>query len=313
MEILYGKQKIKDYMLSQINELFMTNYQGYHYKELTSLEGINELLSKKEFDCVCVVEVDKVVGFAGIYETTDTNDLVAECKLAHLLVDTSLRGKGIGTVLEEGRLHLIKQGTAKKTIYASCVEKPKKSMYMKLKRNFFVNGFRYKYRSTTQLKENAVILVNTSFADVGNTIRINVRNKMTRVLLKRGNPNVIFSSDVEFENCYSLDIYKDEKLARIIGRLCYNQHSGIRLSDISLPKSTYGEYVSVFVSPSIIGYDMIDSYLLMNKFYPVCYIPYVKDYYGMVEYQYLPNGLCEIIQDKNVSNEGKNFIMDLCN
>lgn len=311
METLFGKSNVKDWMLSQINELYKMNYQCYHYEKLTSYDGIKKLLCDKEFDCVCIVDEDKIVGYAGFYTRGVGNDLVQECLLAHLLVDNSYRGRGLGTMLEENRLHILKQDGIEKVIYSSCVENPKNSIYMKLNRQFFVNGFRYKYRNVAQKKENAVILVNTVSVTKSKTISISVTSNMTKKLLKRGNPNILFTTDIEDESLYRIIINKDEKLGRTIGRIISDELYVDRISDIKMPTALNNEYISIYVRPSIEGFGNIDRFLICQNFYPICYIPYIKDYYGIVEYQFLPEGIDAALQDDNVSGEGKELLQML--
>lgn len=308
MESLYGKRNLNDWMLKQINELFRMNYQCYHYEQLTSFEGIKKLIDDKEFDCVYAVDEGRIVGFAGFYLRTIESDLVQECLLAHLLVDKSYRGRGLGTMLEECRLNILNQERVERVIYASCVERPKNSIYMKLNRQFFINGFRYEYRNVAQRKENAVILINTASVNKSQMISVSGISEMTKKLLKRGNPNILFSSDIEVESCYRILINKDEKIGRIVGRIVSDELSFHRISEIVLPKNFDNEYISIYVRPSIKGYGNIDRFLISQRFYPICYIPYIKDYYGVVEYQFLPDGIEGVLRDDNVSYEGKEFL-----
>lgn len=327
MKILYDKNKFQIDIIKQINDLFIFNYMSYHYKNLTSLEGIQNLLEDDTFNCVCICEDEKVVGFAGYYEQSEIVCPIRVFKLAHLLVDINSRGKGLGTILEDSRLQMINHLHGEKVIYASCVENPKNSIYMKLNRGFRINGFRYHYRNTNNTKENALVLVNTDAIINKRVITVNVNNYITREILRRGNPDIIFSvnqgdlSNKEIVNVeaqcnmsrdtnYNICFFNDEQVGRIIGRIYCNQAS---TKNISLPSTFKHHYISILVSPSIRGFDVVDSYLLKNGFYPICYIPYINDYYGELEYQYLPYGVREILSDISVSGEGQTFIREISN
>lgn len=315
MEILYGKKKIQDNMIKQINDLFVMNYKKYHYINLTNFEGIQNLIAQKAFDCICICENKKVVGFAAFYEYNYKGYPVSSYKLAHLLVDCNCRGKGLGSILEDGRLSMINKRSKNKVVYASCVEQPKNSMFMKLDRGFRISGFKYHYRNVNNKRENALILVNIASVYDKCKISVNTNSDLTRRIIQESNPDTIFSNDIHsniinFTNNvkYSIDIVNDKYLGRIVGRIYTNRKSTEDLLTLSFPDERTNNYMSIVVNPAIEGFAKIDRYLQSKNYYPISYIPYINDNSGELEYQYLPYGIEYILNDSNVSSEGKKFI-----
>lgn len=306
---LFGKDKLDDKMIGQINELFLSNYKKYHYDSLINYNGLRKLLSDATFDCVLLVEEDKVCGFAGFYLKSKENDVIQQYLLAHLLVDATSRGKGYGKLLEDSRLEVIENIKREKVIYASCVEKPMNSINMKLGRGFFISGFRYRYRNGSGQRENALVL--TKVKKKENIIcRISTQSEMTKRILKAGNDSIEFVDNYNDKSlgCYNVVVNRDENSNRTIYEVEYNQ-KGHLLSELVFEdnESSRG-YTSIYVRPSIVGFCKVDEYLIQHYFYPICYLPYVYDYYGVLEYQYLPDGINKVIMDKNVSSEGRNFL-----
>lgn len=343
MDVIYGKNNLKETMLKQINDLFLMNYKDYHYTKLTNIVGIHKLLSDEAFNCICICEESKVIGFAGFYEETRNSSSVKLFKLAHLLVDSNNRGRGLGTLLEDNRFLMVNNLKGNKVLYASCVENPRNSIYMKLNRGFFVNGFKYHYRNADMKRGNSIILVKSDTVTDAKRVVINIENPistMTRKLMTRANPNIEFVSDnnitsnqldtassnkglvdcrengnVGFQ--YKTSVVNDKFLGRIISRV---EAMDLSLSDLAISwTDTFGiipnvgaeNYASVIVCPNIGGFSRLDNYLIQNKFYPVAYIPYINDYYGELEYQYLPEGVNKILEDEMVSGEGKQFVSEI--
>lgn len=342
MDVIYGKNALEDTMLDQINDLFLMNYKNYHYTKLTNIEGIHKLLSDEAFNCVCICEESRVIGFAGFYEKTRDSSPVKLYKLAHLLVDTNNRGRGLGTLLEDNRFLMVNKLEGNKVIYASCVENPRNSICMKLNRGFFVNGFKYHYRNADMKRGNSLILVNSVAVINAKSVAISMVNPMTTRIIAKGNPNVEFIGDnntaynqlgtISSYNCdlvacqeignngvqYKTTVINDKSLGRTISRI--EESVGLSGRDNVIPRmDTLGiipnagveDYYSVIVSPNINGFSMLDTYLIQNKFYPVSYIPYINDYFGELEYLYLPEGVNKILKDEAVSDEGKRFVSEI--
>lgn len=313
MEVLCGRQNVQNDMMEQINNLFLMNYKKYHYTCLTNFDGIQQLLAQKTFECVCACENKRVIGFAAFYECKHKNYPVNSYKLAHLLVDCNCRGKGIGSVLEDSRLLMISKRYGKKVIYASCVEQPKNSIYMKLNRGFRISGFKYHYRIIDTQKENALILVNTALACDDQLLSVTTGNELTKRIIQESNPNVVFSNDTHINNNikYSIDISNDKNIGRMIGHIYTNHKSKEDLSTLPFPNRYMGNYIGIVVNPSIEGFFNIDNFLQSKKYYPISYVPYLNDKFGELEYQYLPHGIEKVLDDRNVSCEGKDFIKKL--
>lgn len=330
MDVIYGKNNLNNNMLIQINNLFCMNYTNYHYTNLINFEGIQKLIMDETFDCVCICDNNVVIGFAGYYDETNSNSFIKLYKLAHLLVDNNSRGRGLGTILEDNRLMMVNCIPGEKVIYASCVENPRNSIHMKLNRGFKINGFKYCYRNVFMKRDNSLILVNSDAIISKKQVIVNVSNYLTRRILKNGNDNIIFTcsnnNNVEIldsgkEKCnrrlndvvknYVASISFDEVLGRNISRIeSFTTATSDTINKI-LPDITKAKYNSVIVKPSISGFDKLDNYLLENNFYPISYIPYINNYYGELEYQYLPYGINEILDDVEVSDKGKGFIRNL--
>ena len=309
MDVIYGKNNLEETMLNQINDLFLMNYKNYHYTKLTNIEGIYKLLSDEAFNCVCICEESRVIGFAGFYEETRDSSSVKLYKLAHLLVDTNNRGRGLGTLLEDNRFLMVNKLEGNKVIYASCVENPRNSIYMKLNRGFFVNGFKYHYRNADMKRSNSLILVKSVVVADAKSVAISVVNPinpMTRRLIAKGNPNVEFISDNNTAN-NQLETIRVEAVGLSVRDTVISRIDTLGI----IPDVGAEDYASVIVSPNINGFSRLDTYLIQNKFYPVAYIPYINDYYGELEYQYLPEGVNKILEDEAVSDEGKQFVSEI--
>lgn len=343
MDIIYGKNNLEEAMLRQINDLFLMNYKNYHYTKLTNIEGIHRLLSDETFNCLCICQESRVIGFAGFYEATRDSSSVKLYKLAHLLVDANNRGRGLGTLIEDRRLFMVNKLQGSKVIYASCVENPRNSIYMKLNRGFFVNGFKYRYRNTDMKRGNSLILVNSDAVPNAKRVDINVVNPinpMTRRLIAKGNPNVkLVNNNYAYSNrldttSFSKDVTNFQEIRNIWGQYKTSVtndkslgRSKIRVEAVDLsvrntiipetdildliPDIGSEDYASVIVSPNVDEFSRLDNYLIQNKFYPVAYIPYINDYYGELEYQYLSEGVNKILEDESVSDEGKQFISEI--
>lgn len=330
MDVIYGKNNLNENMLIQINNLFAMNYTNYHYTNFINLEETQKLIRDETFDCVCICDNNVVIGFAGYYDETNNNSSIKLYKLAHLLVDNKCRGRGLGSLLEDNRLMMVNSIAGEKVIYASCVENPRNSIYMKLNRGFRINGFKYCYRNAYMKRDNSLILVNSDAIIRKKQVIVNTSNYLTRRILKSGNADILFtcSNNEKVEqlnsgedkcNCRLNDIAKnyvasisfDEVLGRSISRIeSFAMSSDDTINEI-LPDITKVKYNSIIVNPSISGFDKLDNHLLKNSFYPVSYIPYINNYYGELEYQYLPYGMNEILEDVEVSDKGKEFIRKL--
>lgn len=309
LKTLLGKDKLDDKMIEQVNELFLSNYEKYHYNNLINYNGLRKLLSDTTFDCVLLVEEDKVCGFAGFYLKSKENDTIQQYLLAHLLVDVASRGKGYGKLLEDSRLDIIENIKREKVIYASCVEKPMNSINMKLGRGFFISGFRYRYRKGGGQRENSLVL--TKVKKEKNIIcRISTQSDMTKRILKVGNDSIEFGDKYNDKSldCYNMVVNRDNNSDRTVCEIDYNKEGNLLSKLISENNKSSKGYTSIYVRPSIVGFCKVDEYLIQHNFYPICYLPYVYDYYGVLEYQYLPDGIDKVILDKNVSSEGKNFL-----
>lgn len=267
---------------------------------------------------VILAEKNATIGFAGARVVEQNIGIVlpkesqtAESKLQHGLVDKIVERKELKKVLSDLLgLH-----------YKENIE---------LKSKGIKAGVICNIQGDNNTKENALVLVNTDAIINKKIITVNVNNYITREILRRGNPDIIFSvNKVNQEDLSNLGIVNDEaqcnmsrdinynicflydeQVERIIGHIYCNQAS---TKNISLPSTLKHHYISILVSPSIRGFDVIDSYLLKNGFYPICYIPYINDYYGELEYQYLPYGIREILSDIKVSGEGQTFIHEISN
>lgn len=337
MEIIYGKNNLQETMYNKINRLFLMNYHNYHYTKLTCIDGIQSLLLDPSFDCVCICEGSDILGFAGFYEETEDSSCIRVFKLAHLLVDANSRGRGLGTLLEDNRFLMVKKMKGEKIIYASCVENPRNSIYMKLNRGFSICGFKYHYRSSDVKRGNSLMLVNSEGVNnkevsISMTIPI---SRMTQKVIAKGNHNMAFINSDSCGNqlskneyrtvCeitgsarvqYKAQITNDKSLGRYISRI---KAVSILDKEIAQQEETFGiqsddvrdGYASVVVNPGIEGFSMLDNCLIQNRFYPVTYIPYINDYYGEVEYQYLPGGIKTILDDEEVSEEGKQFLREI--
>lgn len=310
MKVICGKSNIEKWMLPQISKLFALNYKKYHYAKLTSVQGVELLLNSEEFDFVCIEEKREIVGFAGFYIKKGSKNFVEECLLAHLLVDSKYRGRGLGTILEDARMKMLTLDSKEKVIYVSCVEKPSNSVHMKLERGFHVTGFRSHYREKNGKRENAIVLVNTSYVKQRDKLSLCVDNEITKNVLKIGGGNIVFTEySKRTEYYYLLKFEYLEDLGRMIGRFENDKENGKKLNDIEIP-SVNKPYLSIYVNVLINDFRRVDDFLIRNNFYPICYIPYVEDYYGILEYQFLPNGVGMLLSDE-ISNEGKKFIQCL--
>lgn len=309
MNIIYGKSGIYDYTINQIVELFAVNYGKYHYKKFQSHKGIMELIKDEHFDCVYIVEEKLVCGFAGFYVKLEPEDKVTEVSLAHLLVNHNVRGKGYGTMLEEARLEMIKRIKGEKVIFASCVENPCRSIKMKLNRNFYVGGFRYSYRPSGYAQENAVILINPN--GVNRTMLVEEHCSLTQCVITKGNPNIIYKSMVPNVH-YSVEISIDKVLGRTVYNILKVCTEGVIItSDVLNQIKNNTVYVVVRISPTIDGFCNVDKVLVENAFFPLSYIPFINGGGGMLEYQYLKNGIVGIMQDNSISQTAQEFLKSL--
>lgn len=310
MKILYDKSCIAESQLEQINKLFINNYEDYHYSKLTSSEGIKNLIACSDFECLCVVENGMIIGFAAYYQNSISSKIKVY-KLAHLLVDKKHRGEGIGKLLEDERLLKIENNVGEKIIIASCVEKPRNSCCMKKDRGFTMSGYKYKYRKQGEKKENAIIMIKSEInSEREKPIMIRTCNKMTKRLLIETKKSVTFDEEPPsyLPNVYySIEIEYDKHLGRKNGRITLADKDTNAFTKIK-NNIDENEYYSVLVDPSIEGFQMIDKYLIDNKFYPISYIPYINNMYGEIEYQYICEEIKDVITDPNVSVEGKEFI-----
>lgn len=310
MKVICGKSNVEKWMIPQISKLFVLNYKKYHYAKLTSLQGLELLLNNEEFDFICIEEKREIIGFAGFYIRKGSKNFVEECLLAHLLVDSKYRGRGLGTILEDARMKMLTLDSKEKVIYVSCVEKPSNSIHMKLERGFLVTGFRYHYREKDKKRENAIVLTNTSYVKQNDKLSLCVNNEITKKILKIGRANIVFTECSRRTECYYLLKFEClENLGRMIGRFESDKENGKKLNDIEIP-IVNKPYLSIYVNVMINDFRSVDDFLIKNDFYPICYIPYVENYYGILEYQFLPNGVGAVLRDE-VSNEGKEFIQCL--
>ena len=306
MEIFYEKKHIRRYMIGQIIELFAANYGKYHYERLRTYDGMVSLIRNTQFDCVFIIEEGKVCGFAGYYVKTELYYGIKEILLPHLLIDINSRGKGYGNLLEDIRLKMIQKLGGDKLIYASCVEKPYNSVKMKQHRGFFTGGFRYHYRHGKYTRENAVIMIYTG--NLQQEIFIETSHVFTERLLKIGNSKVKFKECESDDRKHLIEIEENEQLGR---RICHvlNLSEGIVLDEKCLNKvKSEEDYVGVYVCPSIDGFKHIDNLLVSNSFFPLSYIPYLKGGYGILEYQYLPDGILGLLKDEEISQAGRELI-----
>ena len=304
-----GKSALKEPHIQQIVELFSQNYEKYHYNNLLNVNETNELLNSEDFNCVYILSDDKLVGFAGIYLKSEKKATVKEYLLAHLLVDKNERGKGLGNVLEDLRLKMIAQDHEDKIIFASCVEKPMYSMKIKSARNFVVNGFRYKYRNKNDNFENSVVMINSDHIAKKEALIVPDAASVTKKLIQNGNPYVRFKKN----NRFIQHKYGIKKVCTFSNRNTYalssDEESSLDIKEaLNQIELSPDRYISVKFPLSINGFSEVDKSLLEAGFLPLCYIPYAKEYYGLIEYQYLPNGIDNIITDDSISIEGKKFL-----
>lgn len=309
MDIIYGKNQMQDNMIDQIVELFASSYGKYHYERFQSHEGIVALLADIQFDCLLIVDGHRVCGFAGFYIKSEQQDTVVEVVLAHLLVDPSVRGKGYGTLIEEARQKMIDRLKGDKVIYASCVEKPYNSIQMKLDRDYCVGGFRYSYRPGKNMRENAVVMMCSK--DVIRDVYVEKPRAITQKILKKGNPNISFKPR-GVDAHYEIEVTKDEILGRTICNVLDICEKGKKLDSFFLNQLRLStDYVGVYLSPDIDGFSHIDKILVENYFYPLCYVPFINGGAGMLEYQYLKNGITDVLQDDTISLVAKEFLNSL--
>ncbi len=305
-----NKKQVSDTIIRQIVTLFCENYENYHYKNLCTYGGVLELILNKQFNCVYIMDGNNLCGFAGYYLKQEC-DNVKEFQLAHLLVDERYRGNGYGSMLEDLRLDVIGQISNNKVIYASCVEKPYNSIRMKADRGFYVGGFRYHYRPRQDLRDNSVVMINTG--SLHHEIYIEPLHVATDKLLRLGNPNI---KRKQIEPCcgkYSVRIEDENKLGRVLIYISVNSKKEQQLDRLDefylkgITKKT-DKYIGVRINPSISGFGYIDNLLIKNNFFPICYIPYVENGYGMLEYQFLQNGIETILNENNITEKARKLI-----
>ena len=315
MKVILDKAELSAENIKQIADLFCGNYINYHYEKLCNSKGIMNLIGSKEFNCVCIVDGNKVCGFAGYYILA-TNCEAFTYSLAHLLVDINYRGKGYGSFLEDLRLNVIKKKRHSNVIYASCVEIPFNSIQMKLDRGFKLSGFRYQYRPNDKQRGNSVVMVdNVNFSK---KVNIEFLTASTKKLINLVAPDI---NCVKMKECEDGDlnacVIRNEKEIRT-GREIFYVYSERQCCDfrkrISVDKmisdivKSKMPYKGIRIDASIKGLAMIDELLIQNDFFPLAYIPHFPNGLGLIEYQYLPHGVDYIIQDDNVSEIAKDFV-----
>lgn len=314
MDMYYGKKYIKHEMICQINELFATNYKNYHYDKLLTYEGIVSMINNNNFECIFIIDDGKICGLAGYYIQHYEDDIICEVLLSHLLVDKQSRGKGYGNLLEDSRIKMIEQIAEEKIVFASCVERPYNSIYMKYKRGFYACGFRYRYRPAGAERDNAVLMLYDGYIKKKDIIHIESPSKITKKLMKQMNDNLVFDNaldDIKYK--YTININKYDNVGRTILEIGDNDTKGEYLdkAKINYLKND-NDYVSVHVKSSIKGFRTIDLFLTNNGFIPTAYIPYVNNYYGKIEYQYLRNDVDKLLNDYDISEMGKRYSNILC-
>lgn len=309
MDIICDKNYIKEKRIKQIIELFASNYGKYHYEQFQSYEGIINLLLDKQFECIIIEDDNRILGFGGYYIKFEQKDIVKEISLAHLLVDYNFRGNGYGTLIEEVRQKMIQKIEGDKVIYASCVENPRNSIQMKLDRNYYVGGFRYCYRPGKNMRNNAVVLIYSKC--IRHEIYIEKPNNITQRIIRNGNPDIKFK-DSKFYNYYKIKIKNDKMLGRCICNVLNICDKGIRINSHFLNQLKFNsEYVVIYIKPDIDGFSNIDKTLLENSFFPLCYIPYINEGVGILEYQYIKSGIKGLYKDNTISFEAKKFLENL--
>lgn len=310
MKVFMNKKLINEKIIRQIAALFCENYESYHYENLCTYGGVLELISNKYFNCVYIMDGNNLCGFAGYYLRQQYNN-VKEFTLAHLLVDRIYRGNGYGSILENSRLKVIQQISDNKVIWASCVEKPYNSIQMKADRGFYVGGIRYNYRPRQGLRDNAVVMINAS--GLNHEICIEPLHAATDKLIRLGNPNMKRKQDALCCKNYSVRIENEDKLGRTLIYISPYSKQEQQLKGLNefylkeIAKKT-DKYIGVRINPSISGFGHIDDLLVKNNFMPTSYVPYVENGYGMLEYQFLQNGIETILNDKKISEDARKFI-----
>lgn len=314
--IFCGKQFTNETIINQICQLFLNNYENYHYDKFHTKNGILELLSDKQFDCTILVNnQDIVCGFAGFYANKPANSNLTEILLAHLLVSNDNRGKGLGSILEDHRLKMIQKTPGQKVIYASCVEKPFASIFMKLKRGFKITGIRYHYRPGTFERENSIVLTYKYCQQ--NEIVIESPTTMTQRIINLGNPSIKMKQQTKKKNKHLIYYNYDTKLKRLIGHITEDSVTDERecceLTENFLDQIKNCEsYIGLRVSPTIGGFKHLDKLLLSHLYYPVSYIPCINGGSGILEYQYLPLGVNSLLTDTTISTIGRGFLKNIC-
>ena len=312
MEIIGGKRYINMELIDQIVNLFKCNYNQYHYEAFQSKGGIINLFSDRQFECLILYEQGKVLGFAGYYIKNYFSSNILEILLAHLLVDENYRGKGYGSLLEKYRLELIEKIKKPKVIYASCVENPRNSIQSKIKRNFYMGGFRYQYRPGKFERTNSVVMIYTG--GLHKKICIECPSNLTQKVMKIGNPEIYFK-DAIWNNSYTIKKINEQKLGRIVCHIFSNDRKGEKIDDyfLKILEQNKEKYIAVYLSPAIQGFKYIDKILINNSFYPLSYIPYIGDGAGIIEYQYVEMGIKGILKDHKISNFAKEYLDNLIN
>ena len=293
----------KDITLAEITKiigLFKKNYGNYHYQCFSSKEKFIEKMKNDSLHFVYLVDDDKVVGFAGYYLRNNEKTSQKEIFLAHLLVDNDYRGQGLGTILENKRLNIVENIPSVDIIWASCVENPMKSVQMKLNRGFEIYGFRYNYRPNNSVNKNALVLVK----------KLNKNLKYENAITQLTRLSCVSNEKTQSNLNYYMKIEENKALLRTVCKIslfCEEGYIPVNSENLEKLKQMEG-YISIHVSPFINGFDLLDSFIEKRHFYRLAYIPDSNTCNGLIEYEYLRNGIDVVFQDKNVSIEAKSFL-----
>lgn len=305
---LLNKNSISIDMCEQIADLYKQNYKHYHYRFLCNSKCIKNLMDDAKFDFVTILKGDNIIGFAGFYFLFNVKSKINEIKLSHLLVDSSYRGRGFGSSLENYRLEAIDKIKGDRIIYASCVEKPYNSISMKINRGFVVSGYRYNYRPVGDKRESSVILTKTNIKN--KKIHIASPSKITRKILQKGNSNITFINNQDASTNYVFTINTNSSLGR---RICTLVPSTEKLNyQAQIHHLNYRDkYTAIHVSPFMEGFPSVDDFLIKNRYLPISYIPSIENESGILEYQYIPNGIQGILCEKDISPAGRELLESL--
>ena len=279
-------EKVKKTHITDLVTLFKENYGSYHYSAFSSEKSLLKLFSNNLKGWVGL-ENDKVVAFAGLYDTVqDDYHLI---KLAHLLVDKKYRGYLIGSRLEKERNDYYSK-FQHALVVASCVDIPPQSVQLKLKYGFYFLGMKTNYRCSNLVGDNSIILGKYSGIN-HKEVKLEMPSLSTRDFIIQicKNSNYVYkfndSNNYKYDMKFEYDI--DQINSRIVGYISFNENGIPLIELIRLFDILNMRYMSIKINTRILGFGQLDNLLCNNGYIPTVYIPYYGKHFDLLEYQKL--------------------------